>query len=109
MQGRSRNCGCVATASSAARTSRSILRLEGDCRVGAGPPSGPYTRQGVNRALGVEGHEVQRGSGPGAVSEEAAEEFVAPSAGAEVARGGGTADRGVGERSEERRVGKECR
>src|SRR5215510_14720019 len=50
MHGRSRNRGCAETASSAARTSRSILRLDGDPRVGAEPSSGPYTRQGVKRA-----------------------------------------------------------
>src|SRR3989475_3520953 len=72
---------------------------------GGGLPRGRRTAERTvhppgceSRALGVEGHEVQRGSGPGAVSEEAAEEFVAPSAGAEVTRGGGTADRGVGQR-----------
>src|SRR5439155_1393072 len=69
---------------------------------GGGLPRGRRTAERTvhppgceSRALGVEGHEVQRGSGPGAVSEEAAEEFVASSAGAEVARGGGTADRVV--------------
>src|SRR5207253_11054517 len=41
MHGRPRNLGWAATASRAARTSRSILRLEGDCFRGAGPPSGP--------------------------------------------------------------------
>ena len=50
------------------------------------------------RPFGVKGNEVEGRGGLRAVSKKPAEEFVAPSSGAEIARGGGAAHRGLGQR-----------